>query len=182
MFRKFYFLGVISVKEPGADSARFTGQVKLHSILLRTSDSDSAPRTLKVIINRDDVDFGVAEETSGTQEFELSRTAEVQELPVVCYLLRIPALHPEITDIGCQRRARFNAVRRLTLFFPDNFGDGEEDVTRISYIGFRGEWMQLGRAPANIIYEAAAQPGDHKIKGTAVNQMGSGIGGRGPGF
>ncbi|KAL2195853.1 PITH domain-containing protein [Corynascus similis CBS 632.67] len=139
----------------------FTGQVKLHSILLRTSDSDSAPKTLKVIINRDDVDFGVAEETSGTQEFELSRTGEMQELPV--------------------RRARFNAVRRLTLFFPDNFGDGEEDVTRISYIGFKGEWMQLGRAPANILYEAAANPGDHKIKGTSVNQMGSGIGGRGPG-
>ncbi|KAK4139834.1 PITH domain-containing protein [Dichotomopilus funicola] len=139
----------------------FTGQVKLHSILLRTSDSDAAPKTLKVIINRDDVDFGVAEETSGTQEFELSRTAEVQELPV--------------------RRARFNAVRRLTLFFPDNFGDGDEDVTRLSYLGFKGEWMQLGRAPANILYEAAANPGDHKIKGTSVNQMGSGIGGRGPG-
>ena len=51
--------------------------------MLRTSDSESAPKTLKVIINRDDVDFGVAEETSGTQEFELSRTGEVQELPVV---------------------------------------------------------------------------------------------------
>jgi hypothetical protein len=80
-----------------------------------------------------------------------------------------------------QRRARFNAVRRLTLFFPDNFGDGEEDVTRISYLGFKGEWMQLGRAPTNILYEAAANPGDHKIKGTSVNQMGSEIGGRGPG-
>ncbi|KAL2021153.1 hypothetical protein VTK56DRAFT_7459 [Thermocarpiscus australiensis] len=140
----------------------FTGQVKLHSILLRTSDSDSAPKTLKVIINRDDVDFPTAEETDGTQTFELSRTSEVQELPV--------------------RRARFNAVRRLTLFFPDNFGDGDEDVTRISYVGFKGEWMQLGRAPANILYEAAANPGDHKIKGTSVNQMGSGIGGRGPGM
>jgi hypothetical protein len=73
----------------GADMPdRFTGQVKLHAILLRTSDSDSAPKTLKVIINRDDVDFGVAEETSGTQEFELSRTADVQELPVVCLLSR----------------------------------------------------------------------------------------------
>lgn len=41
--------------------------------------------------------------------------------------------------------------------------------------------MQLGRAPTNILYEAAANPGDHKIKGTSVNQMGSGIGGRGPG-
>ncbi|KAK3905344.1 PITH domain-containing protein [Staphylotrichum tortipilum] len=137
----------------------FTGQVKLHSILIRTSDSESAPRTLKVIINRDDVDFGVAEEVSGTQEFELSRTGEVQELPV--------------------RRARFNAVRRLTLFFPDNFGDGDEDVTRISYLGFKGEWMQLGRAPANILYEAAANPADHALKGTGVNQVGGGRGGGG---
>ncbi|KAK4189986.1 PITH domain-containing protein [Podospora australis] len=140
----------------------FTGQVKLHSILLRTSDSDSAPRTLKVIVNRDDVDFGVAEEAQGTQTFELSRTGDVQEIAV--------------------KRARFNAVRRLSLFFPDNFGDGDEDVTRISYLGFKGEWMQLGRAPANILYEAAANPADHKLKGTNVNQMGSGIGGRGPGI
>ncbi|CAP70843.1 uncharacterized protein PODANS_3_9010 [Podospora anserina S mat+] len=133
----------------------FTGQVKLHSILLRTSDSDSAPKTMKVIINRDDVDFDVAESATATQEFELARTGEVQEVAV--------------------RRARFNAVRRLSLFFPDNFGDGDEDVTRISYIGFKGEWMQLGRAPANILYEAAANPSDHKVKGVGVNQMGSDI-------
>ncbi|KAK4644901.1 hypothetical protein QC761_309010 [Podospora bellae-mahoneyi] len=133
----------------------FTGQVKLHSILLRTSDSDSAPKTMKVIINRDDVDFDVAESATATQEFELARTGEVQEIAV--------------------RRARFNAVRRLSLFFPDNFGDGDEDVTRISYIGFKGEWMQLGRAPANILYEAAANPSDHKVKGVGVNQMGSDI-------
>jgi len=139
----------------------FTGQVKLHAILLRTSDSESAPKTLKVIQNRDDVDFGVAETAQGSQTFELSRTNEVQELPV--------------------KRARFGQVRRLALFFPDNFGDGDEDVTQISYLGFRGEWMQLGRAPAQILYEAAANPSDHKLKGTAANQMGSGIGGRGPG-
>ena len=141
---------------------RFTGQVKLHSILIRTSDSDSAPRTLKVIINREDIDFSAAADAEGTQTFELSRTSEVQELPV--------------------RRARFNAVRRLALFIPDNFGDGDEDVTRISYLGFKGEWMQLGRAPGQILYEAAANPSDHKLKGTNVNQMGGEIGGRGPRF
>ncbi|KAH8899530.1 DUF1000-domain-containing protein [Thozetella sp. PMI_491] len=140
----------------------FTGQVKLHSIIVRTSNSESAPKTLKVIQNRDDVDFGVAEDAEGTQTFELAQTSDLQELPV--------------------KRARFGQVRRLALFFPDNFGDGDEDVTRIAYLGFKGEWMQLGRAPANILYEAAANPGDHKLKGTSVNQMGSGIGGRGPGI
>ena len=67
-------------------------------------------------------------------------------------------------------------MQSLTLFFVDNFGDGEEDVTRLSYLGFKGEWMQSGRAPENIIYEAAANPSDHKIKGTATSKMGSGIG------
>ncbi|KAG6360269.1 hypothetical protein INS49_011325 [Diaporthe citri] len=139
----------------------FAGQVKLHSILIRTSQSASAPKTLKVFQNREDIDFEAAEDASAEQEFELSHTSEVQDLPV--------------------KRAKFGKVQRLALFFPDNFGDGDEDVTRISYLGFKGEWMQLGRAPANILYEAAANPNDHKIKGTDINQMGSGIGGRGPG-
>lgn len=76
------------------------------------------------------------------------------------------------------KRAKFGKVQRLTLFFPDNFDDDDDDeeATRMSYLGFKGEWMQLGRAPANILYEAAANPGDHKVKGTDVNQMGSGVG------
>ena len=92
------------------------------------------------------------------QVIELSQTSDVQEIPV--------------------KRALFSKVHRLVLFFVDNFGD---DVSRISYLGFKGEWTHLGKAPTNIIYESAAQPGDHTLKGTSVNQMGSGIGGRGSG-
>ncbi|KAK4216152.1 PITH domain-containing protein [Rhypophila decipiens] len=140
----------------------FTGQIKLHSILLRTSPSESAPQTLKVIINREDIDFSAAEELPGTQTFDLVQTSDIQEHAV--------------------KRAKFNMVRRLSLFFADNFSDGDEDATRISYIGFKGEWMPVGRAPTNILYEAAANPADHKLKGTGVNQVGGGIGGRGPGM
>lgn len=92
------------------------------------------------------------------QTLELSQTSDVQEIPV--------------------KRALFGKVHRIVLFFEDNFG---EDVSRVSYIGFKGEWTKLGKAPANILYEAAPQPGDHSLKGTSVNEMGSGIGGRGPG-
>lgn len=108
---------------------------------------------MHLFINRDDLDFSAAEETKPLQTLELSQTSEVQEIPV--------------------KRALFGKVQRLVLFFPDNFGD---DVTRISYLGFKGEWTQLGKAPANIIYEAAAQPGDHSLKGTSVNGVGRGIG------
>ncbi|KAK1761820.1 hypothetical protein QBC33DRAFT_564414 [Phialemonium atrogriseum] len=37
------------------------------------------------------------------------------------------------------------AARLLALFLPDNFGDGDEDETRIGYLGFKGKWLQLGR-------------------------------------
>ncbi|UKZ89892.1 mitochondrial 54S ribosomal uL3m domain-containing protein [Trichoderma asperellum] len=140
----------------------FTAQIKLHSILIRTSPALSAPKTLHLYINRDDIDFAAAEETTPVQVLELSQTSEIQEIPV--------------------KRSAFGSVQRLVLFFVDNFGEGDEDVSRISYLGFKGEWTRLGKAPTNIIYEAAAQPGDHKVKGMNVNQMGSGIGGRGPGI
>ncbi|EPE29479.1 Galactose-binding protein [Glarea lozoyensis ATCC 20868] len=131
----------------------FTGQVKLHSILIRTSPSSSAPQTLKVFINRDDLDFATASDLAPTQEFSLSQTSEIQDIAV--------------------KRALFGKVQSITLFVEDNYGD---DVSRISYLGFKGDWMQLGRAPTNILYEAAANPNDHKIKGTSVNQMGSRLG------
>lgn len=136
----------------------FTAQVKLHSVLIRTSPSDCAPRTLHLHINRDDLDFDAASETKPVQTLELSQTSDVQEIPV--------------------KRALFGKVHRIVLFFEDNFG---EDVSRVSYVGFKGEWTKLGKAPTNIIYEAAAQPGDHSLKGTSINEMGSGIGGRGSG-
>lgn len=159
----FMKIMITSISRQDADSPyRFTAQVKLHSILIRTSPSPSAPKTLHLFINRDNMDFSAAEEETPVQVMELSQTSEVQEIPV--------------------KRALFGSVQRLVLFFVDNFSDGEEDVSRISYLGFKGEWTRLGKAPTNIIYEAAAQPGDHKVKGTSVNEMGSGIGGRGSGM
>ncbi|KAK7514472.1 PITH domain-containing protein [Phyllosticta citriasiana] len=122
----------------------FTGQVRLHSVLLRTSTTDSAPRTLKLFLNRDDLDFSTASDLAPTQALELSQTNEVQDLPV--------------------KRALFNTTRSLTLFFEDNFGDGDEDVTRVSYLAFKGEFMRLNKEP---------------VKGTASLGMGSGIGGPG---
>jgi len=96
----------------------------------------------------------MASDLTPVQEFELSQTSEIQ-------------------DIGV-KRAVFGKVQNLTLFFEDNYG---EEVTAISYLGFKGDWMQLGRAPTNILYEAAANPADHAVKGTSTNQMGSNIGG-----
>jgi len=138
---------------------RFTAQIRLHSILIRTSPTDSAPQTLKLFANRDDLDFSTASSLQPTQVLSLSQTSELQEVPV--------------------KRALFNTLRSLDLFFEDNWGQGEEDETRISYLGFKGEWMQLSREPVNFLYEAAANPGDHKMVAGVRGEVGSRLGGAG---
>jgi hypothetical protein len=40
----------------------FTGQVRLHSIILRTSPGQDCPKTLKVFVNEEGLDFEGAEE------------------------------------------------------------------------------------------------------------------------
>ncbi|KAI9835588.1 MAG: hypothetical protein M1819_002039 [Sarea resinae] len=140
----------------------FTGQIKLQSVLILTSPSPSAPKTLHLFANRDDLDFSTASDLPPTQTLHLSQTSALQELPV--------------------KRTLFNATQSLTLFFADNFGDGDEDVTRVTYVGFKGEWMRLNREPVEFLYEAAANPGDHKaVVGTKQGLGSSRLGGAGGG-
>jgi len=74
------------------------------------------------------------------------------------------------------KRALFNTVRSLDLFFENNWSRGEEEETVVSYIGFKGEWMKLSREPLNFLYEAAANPGDHKLASGVGERLGSNIG------
>ncbi|GAB7325467.1 hypothetical protein MBLNU13_g09482t1 [Cladosporium sp. NU13] len=137
----------------------FTAQIRLHSILIRTSTTPSAPMTLKVFLNRDGLDFDTASSLQATQTLELAQSNEVQEVPV--------------------KRTLFNTVRSLQLFWEDNWSQGEEDETVISYVGFKGEWIKASREAVNFLYEAAANPGDHKMASGIGERMGSGIGGAG---
>ncbi|KAL9641017.1 MAG: hypothetical protein Q9204_000420 [Flavoplaca sp. TL-2023a] len=118
----------------------FTGVLKLHSVLIRSSDDSSAPKTLKLYLNRDDLDFSTASDLQPKQTLELSQTSEIQDLPV--------------------KRTSFGNTYSLTLFFEDNFGN---EITRISWIGFKGEFMNLNREPVEVLYEKAANPKDHTL-------------------
>jgi hypothetical protein len=117
---------------------RFAGTVKLHSILIRTSDSEASPRTLKIFVNRNDLDFSAASELTPTQVLTLSRTSEIQDLPV--------------------KRAFFGTTYSLTLFFEDSYG---ADSSEIFYLGFKGDFTKLNREPVEVLYEKAANPKDH---------------------
>ncbi|CAG8036891.1 unnamed protein product [Penicillium salamii] len=120
------------------------GQANIHSVLLYTAPTISAPKTVKLFKNRDDLDFSTASELHPTQTLEVPQPvpgADVFELPL--------------------NRAHWNATASITLFFEDNWSDGEEDVTKVGYVGFKGQFMKLTREPINFLYEAAANPQDH---------------------
>jgi hypothetical protein len=121
----------------------FEGSCKLYSIIIRTSDSPSAPLTLKLFRNRDDLDFSSAADLKPTQKLTLPRTNEVAEIPL--------------------NRSQWNTTTSINLFFEDNHSGGEEDVTKITYLAFKGDFMLLNREPVNVLYEAAANPSDHKV-------------------
>ncbi|OGE47916.1 hypothetical protein PENARI_c035G12040 [Penicillium arizonense] len=132
----------------------FNGQVKVHSLLLYTAPTISAPKTVKLFKNRDDLDFSTASELSPTQTIEVPQPvpgADVFELPL--------------------NRAHWNATTSVTLFFEDNWSDGEEDVTKVGYVGFKGQFLKLTREPINFLYEAAANPQDH-VSIPGVNGVG----------
>lgn len=74
------------------------------------------------------------------------------------------------------KRALFGNTYSLTLFFEDNYGAvgaGQEDEvkTRVSYLGFKGDWVKVSREKVEVLYEKAANPWDH------VMTVGGGSGG-----
>jgi hypothetical protein len=132
--------------------------VRLHSILIRAEPSPNAPRKLKLFTNRDDLDFSAAADTPAVQTLDIPQQPpggdEVMELPI--------------------KRALFNNVHALTLFIEENHSDGEEEVTMLSYLGFKGDFAQLRKDPVVTFYEAAANPADHKnlVPGAQYGSMG----------
>ena len=58
-------------------------------------------------------------------------------------------------------RAPFTNITALTLFFPGNHGDEEE--TKIAYIGMQGDHTHGQRMAVNATYELIATPNDDKL-------------------
>ncbi|KAI1918596.1 hypothetical protein LOZ58_002793 [Ophidiomyces ophidiicola] len=135
----------------------FTGQVKLHSLLIFAAPTSSAPKTIKLFRNRPDLDFSTASDLQATQVLAIPQTLTGSNRDV----LEIPL-----------NRALWNTTTSATLFFEDNWSDGEEDVTKVGYLGFKGQFMALNREPVTVLYEAAANPKDHAI----IQGMGEGVG------
>lgn len=139
--------------------------MKLHTILIYSpppTSSTSTPKTLKLYKNRPDLDFSTASELSPTQTIEIPRS----ETSISDSLTSQDGSTngSGVFEINLNR-ALWNTTTSITIFFEDNWSFGEIDVTIVSYLGFKGSFMPLSREPVNFLYEAAANPGDHKIPG-----------------
>jgi hypothetical protein len=124
----------------------FTSQTKLHSLLIYVSPTPSAPKTLKLFRNRADLDFSTASDLTPTQTLDVPQ-------PIV-------GTGSDVFEIPLSR-AHWNTTMSITLFFEDNWSGGDVEVTRVGYVGFKGQFMALNREPVSVLYEAAANPSDH---------------------
>ncbi|KAI8820091.1 galactose-binding domain-like protein [Fimicolochytrium jonesii] len=115
----------------------FTANIKLKSIAVVGGPGEEAPASMKAYVNRADLDFDTAEATPPAQEWELVHGDTTSTAA---------ALIPEYPT----RMTKFQNVRHLTLYFPSNFG---AEVTRIFYIGLKGEWDVIKKDPVITVYE-----------------------------
>ncbi|OQR94263.1 thioredoxin-like protein [Achlya hypogyna] len=96
----------------------FKEAVKLHSIALKAPNDDTAPRVLKLFVNRNNLGFSDVVDIEPVQQIELSQ---------------------EQLDAGSPielRFVKFQRVTALTLFVEENNGG---DISTLSSLRFFGE-------------------------------------------
>jgi len=128
----------------------FISSVSLRSITVKAGPSGRTPSALHLFKNSPGMDFSDAEGREPTQVLGAVEAREGVEYQV--------------------KAAKFGVMTSLTIFIPSNSSDGEEESTRVYYIGLRGTWSALPDRPGVIIYESAARPTDHKVESVSSGQ------------
>jgi len=120
----------------------FTGNVKLKGIIVMGGEDESHPARVRLYKNKGHMSFDDVK-CEADQEFELTRdTTGTMEYPV--------------------KIVKFSSVYNLSLHFPKSIGG---DVTKIYYIGLRGEFTEGQREKIVLAsYELAANPADNHVK------------------
>ena len=105
-------------KRKRKQTKKLSPAVKLTSISIKAPDADTAPRRVRLFVNRPSIGFAEAESDPAAAEFELTAEAAAEGTPQV---LKV---------------AKFTSVNSIAIFFADNLGGGE--VTRVSAIALEG--------------------------------------------
>lgn len=128
----------------------FTGEVRLHSVLLRSEGDESSPAEVHLYKDQPQLDF---------EQAESSKPQQILPYPANIGLGSSTADGNDGIVQFAVNRPKFTSMTSLTLYIPKNYG---AEQTRLTYIGLRGDFSKLTKAPVIAQYEAAANPADHK--------------------
>mmetsp|Transcript_90936 Transcript_90936/g.136216 ORF Transcript_90936/g.136216 Transcript_90936/m.136216 type:complete len:222 (+) Transcript_90936:160-825(+) len=142
----------------------FTENVTIQSIAIRSvvamNDNDDnnpacPPKTVKLFVNREDLDFETAR--------ELEPQAKLELLP--------PHHFVEGTiDYPLRPAGRFQNVSSLTIFVADNYDEDDDEVsTIITFVGLKGKGTKQRRMAVETVYESQGMMKDHKVEGEYGN-------------
>ncbi|KAJ9097195.1 hypothetical protein QFC21_004864 [Naganishia friedmannii] len=138
-------------------------ETMLRSIVIKAGPGGYTPSKAVLFVNTAGLDFASVNDRKPVEEIQLVAQREGVEYAV--------------------RPSKFSAVRSLQMYFPANISGGDdEETSRVYYVGLKGEWTAVSsnnhitKNPDGIIlYEAQANPSDHKVKGVGSLQ-GSNLG------
>jgi len=134
----------------------FTEAVTITQISIRSTPPNddnhttSAPRTIKLFVDRDDIDFEMARELNPQSQLDI-----------------VPPDHfiEGTIDYPLRPAGRFQNVSNITLFFMDNYADDDEVSTIVTYVGLKGKGSGQKRMAVECVYESRGMPKDHKVTG-----------------
>jgi len=131
----------------------FSEAVRCTGICICADDNGTAPRIAKIFVNRNDVDFSLAEELKAD--------------------MKLTDMHRDVSAevfYFTPRSGKFTTCHSLTIYVSDNWGG---DSTRINYIGFKGINTKLKRQIVHAVYEVRGCPSENQtLASSAAPQLG----------
>jgi hypothetical protein len=135
----------------------FTESVTLQSLSIRSVESQETapPKTIRIFTNRDDLDFETA-----------------RELPPQMQLELLPPYHfaEGSIDYPLRPAGRFQNIASVTIFVQDNYDEGGEQPTEITFVGLKGKGTNMKRVSVEAVYEKQGMPKDHKAMGGEMKE------------
>jgi hypothetical protein len=114
----------------------FTSPVQIRAIQL--SSASNPPRSVKLIVNREGIDFSDAETLEGQQELDLVVDGSEAEYPLKVH--------------------KFLNVSNLALFFK-----GEDDFVQVDALELKGVSTKYKREAVLAVYESKPMLQDHSV-------------------
>lgn len=119
----------------------FTGAIKLTALTVIGGGDEKTPATMRLFINREDLDFGLVHQLQPVQEFELQPNARGEiEYP---------------TQV-----LKFSGVHHLTIHFPRALIG---DQSHVVFVGLKGEFSERRREAVQAVYELKPLKADTKV-------------------